>query len=145
MPSKLEEIEARRAARRAASDEKRSEQEATDLEAIEALEIQTGEELHTMSPSGGRFVPGVPVRIAFKAPSGDYYKRFCQQARKAGGNLEARGAAQDMLADVCWVYPPKDDAERRKAVLAAYPGVLVSIAIEAAKLAEFKADEEGKG
>lgn len=139
--STVAEIEARRAARRAVSDAARDEQEAKDLEAIDALEVASAENLGTMRVNG--YVPGQPVRVAFRAPSEAYYKRFCQQVRKAGPNLEARGAAQDMLAQVCWVYPAKP--EDQKAMVAAFPGTLVSIAIEVAKLAELNRDEEGKG
>ncbi len=139
--SKIEEIEARRAARRAATDEKRTEQEEKDLEAIEALEVKNDEPLKTMSAAG--FVPGLPVRVGFKAPSAEYYKRFCQQVRRAGSNLEARGSAQDLLGASCWVYP--EDKATRDSMLAAFPGILVSVALEATKLAELTAEDEGKG
>lgn len=139
--SKLEEIEARRAERKAKADAARDDQEASDLEAIEALEIGSGDSLSTLRVNG--FVPGQPVRVAFKAPSEAYYRRFCSMVRKAGPNLEARGAAQDLLAQSCWVYPA--DGAAQKAFLVAFPGTLVSIAIECAKLAELRSDEEGKG
>lgn len=136
----IADIEARRALRRQASDEKRAAQEEADLLAIEALEIAGDVELKTMSVAG--FSPGIPVRVAYKAPSAEYYKRFCQQVRRAGSNLEARGAAQDMLGESCWVYP--EDKDVRKAMLAAFPGTLVSIALGATKLAELESAEEVK-
>ncbi len=138
--SKLEEIEKRRSERRAASDEKRVEQEEKDLEAIEKIEIAEDVELHTLSVPN--FVPGLPVRVAYKAPSAEFYKRFSQQVRRAGTNGEARGAAQELLGESCWVYPAAD--EQRKAMKLAFPGTLISIAIKAAALAELTRAEEGK-
>lgn len=135
------EIENRRAERKAAAAKAREEQYAKDLEAIDAMEIESGEELATLKVAN--YKPGLPSLVGVKAPSEAYYKRFAQMIRKSGQNLEARAHAQDLLADSCWVYPKDDD--QRKAMKEAFPGVLVSIAVKAAELAELNADEEGKG
>lgn len=139
----IEEIEKRRAERRANHEGGQREQLAKDLEAIDKLEEASGEPLQTMSTNS--YKPGVPVKIAFRAPSALEYKRYCDQANKAlgKGDHTARLKAQELLAESCIEYPEKGDA--RKAMLEAFPGVLVSLAIEAAKMAELRAEDEGKG
>jgi hypothetical protein len=134
------EIEARRAERKAATQKAREEQYAKDIEAIDALEIESGEDLETLKVNS--FKPGLPTLVGVKAPTADYYKRFAQMIRKAGQNLEARAHAQDLLAESCWKYPT--DPETRKAMKEAFPGVLVSIAVKAAELAELNSEAEGK-
>ena len=140
----IEEIEQRRAARRATHDSARLEQERADLEAIDALEESLGEPLHTMTANG--FKPGVSVKIAFRTPSAVEYKRYLGMAGRAisANNSDARTKAQELLAVACWVYPAPD-SDARKTMLEAFPGVLVSLSIEAAKVAEMRAEEEGKG
>ncbi len=137
----ITEIEARRAERKAAAAKAREEQYAKDLEAIDALEVESGEEITTLKVNAHK--PGLPTLVGVKAPNETYYKRFAQMVRKAGQNLEARAHAQDLLAESCWAWP--SEADTRKAMREAYPGVLVSIAVKAAELAELAADEEGKG
>jgi len=140
----IEEIEARRAKRRADQDKARAEQELVDLEAIDALEAAQADPLYTMTANG--FKIGVPVKVAFRAPSALEYKRYCDMVGKAQAKSDtgARLKAQEMLATCCWVYPAPD-ADERKAVLDAFPGVLVSLAIECAKVAELRSEDEGKG
>ncbi len=140
----IEEIEKRRAARRASHDNDRLEQERVDLEAIDALEETLGEPLHTMTANG--FKAGVSVKIAFRAPTAIEYKRYLGMAGRAitANNSDARTKAQELLALACWVYPV-ENSDGRKAMLEAFPGVLVSLSVEAAKVAEMRAEEEGKG
>lgn len=142
--TKLEDVEKRRAALRDRHDSARKEQEVKDLEAILALEEAQGEPLHTMTANG--FKAGVSVKVAFRAPTALEYKRFCDMVGRAQqkGDSAARQKAQEVLADVCWEYPAKDSEERKK-MLDAFPGVLISMAIEAAKVAELASEEEGKG
>ena len=136
-------VEERRAERRAKHDEARDAQIDTDLEVIDAIEESTGEPLHTMTANS--FKPGAPVKAAFRAPSPVEYKRYCDMVGKAQqvSDSAKRQAAQEALAASCWVYPAKD-SEERKAMLAAHPGVLISLAIECAKVAELRAEDEGK-
>lgn len=142
--STVEEIEARRAARRTEHDKDRLAQEALDLEAIDALEAAAGEPLLTMTANG--YKAGASVKIAYRAPSPVEYKRYCDtvgRAQQRGDSIERR-KSQETLATSCWVYPePGTDA--RKAMLEAFPGVLISLAIEVAKAAEMRSEEEGKG
>ena len=138
----LEEIEQRRAARRAKNDDDRKAQEALDLEAIDALEAADGMPLHTMTANG--YKPGVAVKIAFRAPSAIEYKRYKDLVNRAGKDRpDERVKAQEQLAACCMVYPAADTAER-KALLDAFAGVLISLSIEAAKVAEARSEDEGK-
>lgn len=139
----LEEIEKSRADRQAKANAARAVQELVDLDAIDALEEQLGKPLHTMTCNA--FRPGVPVRAAFREPSAPEYKRYCDLVGQAqqNGDPTARRKAQEQLAEVCWAYPAKDSPER-KAMLEAFPGVLLSLAIEAAKVAELRSEAEGK-
>ncbi len=140
---KVSEIEARRAARKAAADESRAIQYAKDLEAIDALEAE--------NPSWGmldislrvtNFVPGVPCLVGVRSPNELEYKRFFQSINRAG-NADAKMMAHEQLAKTCWVYPENDDA--RKAMTSSNPGLIAGVGNLAIKLAELKSEEEGKG
>lgn len=136
--SPLEALEKKRADRKKSSAKAREDQYLIDLTALDKFEEDLGDGC-VSSLSTDAYVAGCPTMVILKAPSEQYYKRFVQQVRKAGANLEARGAAQDMLADSCWIYPAEKD-DRAK-MIAAFPGILTSVAVEAAKLAELS----GKG
>jgi hypothetical protein len=138
----LEEIEERRSARKALADKARLEQETRDMEAIDALEVEANESLHTMTANG--YKAGVPVKVAFRPPSAVEYKRYCDGISRSEKSPVDRRKVQEQLAHVCWVYPAKDTPDRA-AVLEAFPGVLISLAIEVAKVAEMAAESEGKG
>lgn len=140
----IEEIEKRRADRKASHDKARQDQEVVDLDAIDALEAISGEPFMTMSANG--FKAGVPVKVAFRSPSAIEYKRYCDMVGKAQAKNDplARRQGQELLALVCLVYPPSD-SDSRKALLDSFPGVLLSVAIECAKAAELRNEDEGKG
>lgn len=142
MDSKLKEIEKRRAERRDAQATAKAARELLDLEAIDALEAKSGEVLHTMSANA--FKVGHPVKIAFRCPEGEVYRRYQDQISRAEKNPTGKREAIELFARSCIAYPdPKGDGF--EAFLEAFPGVLVSVAIEAAKVAELRAEEEGKG
>lgn len=140
MSSKIEEIQKRRAERRQQHTEAEAEQFEKDLEALEKLEL----EHDSIVGVKVRFVPGQPTRAFLRAPTSAEYRRYRDLVGKAAvkKNVTGQTEAQDQLAKACWVYPtePKD----REAMLEEFPGLLASIVIEAAKLAEGKAEEEGK-
>lgn len=140
---KKEEIEARRAARAAKLSSARDDQEVADLEAIDALEFERGETFLTLTVN--KYVAGQPVKVAYKAPSSSEYRRYCDMLARATqkNDVLARKAAQELLAESCWVYP--SDKERRDSFKETHPGVLLSIAVECAKAAELRAEDEGKG
>lgn len=91
-----------------------------------------------------RFVPGHPTRAFLRAPSRAEYQRYRDTYAKAAEkkNTKAQTDAMDQLAKTCWVYPLEQ--KDRDAMLEEFPGLLASILIEATKLAEGKAEEEGK-
>ena len=139
MSDKSVEIEARRAQRKADADAAFASRNEADLEAIDELEAASGV-LTTLTT--GRAVEGLPVRVAIRAPNSMEYKRFAQQIRRAK-DKEEQAKAQDLLARSVLVYPADKELQDRMAD--AFPGLLMSIAVEAAKLVELQADAEGKG
>lgn len=138
-----EEIQEERAKRKELHAQAEQEQFATDLEALNDLEIEHGD--GTIGAVSVRFVQGFPTRAFFKTPSSIQYKRYVDQVHKAVDkkNTSAQRAAQETLAKSCWVYPK--DADAQAAMLESFPGLLTSIALAAASLAEGRAEEEGKG
>jgi hypothetical protein len=139
----VEELEAKRAARKADADKARSEQYAKDLAAVDALECEHADwGMLDISLRVTNFVPGVPSLVGVRAPKELEYKRFFQQINRAG-NADAKMAAHEQLAKTCWVYPPED--AQRKAMCEANPGLIAGVGNLAIKLAELKSDEEGKG
>jgi hypothetical protein len=138
----VSEAESRRAARRAEHERARDEQAEVDLVAIDALEAERGEPLHTMTAN--RFVAGVAYKVAFRAPTALEYKRYADMVGRAQakGDVAERKKGQEMLASAVIVYPA---GEALKTFTEAFPGVLLSVTIEAAKVAELRSEEEGKG
>lgn len=91
-----------------------------------------------------RFVKGVPTFALVRAPSSAEYKRYKSMAfNSADKKAESKIAATETLARACWVYP-KESAEQA-AMLEVASGLLSSISLAAQRLAEGKAEEEGKG
>lgn len=143
MTTRLEEIEAKRAERKAAHEAAEAEQFANDLEALDALEEEHGD--GTIGAIKVRFKKGQPTRAFFKTPTSAQYKRYLDCVHKGVDkkNLGKQREAQEQLARSCWVYP-KDEAAQA-AMLEDFPGLLTSMGLAAAALAEGKAEEEGKG
>lgn len=139
----IEEIEARRAERKKEHEKAEAEQFAIDLEALDALECEHGD--GTIGAIKVRFKKGQPTRAFYKTPTQAQYQRYKDQVHKAVDkkNLGSQRAAQELLARSCWVYP-KDEAAQSE-MLEAFPGLLTSIGLGAAALAEGKQEEEGKG
>lgn len=136
--SSLEEIEARRAARKEEQARARDMQKATDLEAIDALEVQYGD-------SNIRYVeipytPGLPVLAAVRCPKPIEIKRYRATVAPDPKSFAAK-AAEDLGA-ICLVYPAA--GEVRDQVLEARPGLLVGLGIEALGMSTGKAQDEGK-
>lgn len=139
----LEAIEARRAARRAASADARAAQFVIDMRALDALEEECGEAsvkaLHVKS-----YVKGLPTMVIVKSPGGtSYYKRFTDQVRAAKGNKQAEGAAQDMLARAVIAYPA--DEKVIAAMLDAFPNMLNDAASAAVEFVRVEGEDEKKG
>lgn len=141
---RIADIEAKRAARKAGLSADREAQFAADLEALDALECEHGDgKVERLAVD--RFVAPHPTFVVLKVPSSAQYKRFCDQASRAAkaNDPGARRTAENMLGEACWVYPATK--EQRDAMLEEFPGMLLSIAIRAAKLVEANEVEEGKG
>lgn len=142
MPT-VEEIEAKRAARKAETERLRAEQYAKDLEAVDALECENpGWGMLDISLRVTNLVPGIPSLAAVRSPKELEYKRFFQQINRAG-NADAKMAAHEQLAKACWVYPA--DAAERQAMCESNPGLLAGVGNLAIKLAEMQSADEGKG
>jgi hypothetical protein len=138
----VEELEAKRAARKAETDKARAEQYAKDLAAIDALECENlSGGMLDISLRVTNFVPGLPSLVGVRAPKEIEYKRFFQQINRAG-NADAKMAALEQMAKTCWVYPA--DEAQRKAMLEANPGLIACVGNLANKLAEMQTAEEGK-
>jgi hypothetical protein len=133
----IEEIEARRAERRARESEERDAQYALDLEALDAAEEEHGHSrvAHLAVP----FEPGLPTMVICRAPRPVELKRYKDALRKDRADMVA---ATDQLAVVCRIYPDRDIWER---LLERRPGLLTQLGGVAAKLALGVEAEEGKG
>ncbi len=93
-----------------------------------------------------RHVKGQPTRAYLRMPKPVEYKRFKDRIQRASGKKnesDEASASGEQLARACWVYPKSE--EEREAMLEAYPGILVTIAIAAAALAQGRSADEGKG
>lgn len=143
MSDTLEAIEARRAARKAATAEARAAQYVIDMAALDKLEEEHGEtNVKALHVKG--YIKGLPTFVVVKSPGGtSYHKRFCDQVRAANGNKQAEGAAQDMLARASIVYPA--EAEAQAAMVAAFPNMLNDVAGAAVEFVALRSEEEKKG
>lgn len=137
----IEEMEARLAEKREARAKAEEAQYERDLEARMGLEDEHG----TVAAVRVLFKAPHPTRAFLKTPTAAQYKRYVDQIGKAveKKNQKSQREAQEMLARSCWVYPA--DEKDRDAMLEEFPGLLTSIAIVAASLAEGKSEDEGKG
>jgi hypothetical protein len=144
--SALKEIEARRAAKRKASEAAHDAQAAIDLVAIDALEDEHGfENVAVMALPF--LAAGLPVRVAVKAPSPVLMKRYRDRLRPTRDrrNNEVPGdaaLAHEELGGACLIYPTTDVfaklAEQR-------PALQGQLGVQAALLAAAKEESEGKG
>jgi hypothetical protein len=107
MSAKRDEIEARRAARQVAADAARETQRDLDLEALDAAEVEHGN-------NGVVYVeiahePGLPTMVIGRLPDHNEMKRYRSQTRltKADGKVPDFAAAYDTVAASCRVYPPQ--------------------------------------
>jgi|SRR6185295_18233678 len=134
--SKIAAIEAKRAARKEATAKARDDQYAKDLERVDELETEHGDDQVGVLklPS---YEPGLPTLVVVRTPAPAIFNRFRQMVRKAGKNTEAMGAAKDLLASSCVAYPDEETYGRMKEV---WPSIHDNVGIEAIRLSE----SEGK-
>lgn len=121
--------------------QERKRQYVIDLKARIAAEEEHG---RCTAVQLSRFVKGVPTFALVRSPTTSEYKRYKAMAfSSADKKAEAKIAATELLARSCWVYP--SDSAQQAAMLDVASGLLSSISLAAQKLAEGKAEEEGKG
>lgn len=141
--SNLAELEEKQAARKAERQALADAQRAVDLEAKMALEDEYADTA-IASVGVSRFVSGQPTMAIVRMPKPEEYKRYLDQIHRGVDkkSLAAQRDAQTLLANSCWIYPR--EVEERKAMVAAFPGILTPLAVAASTLAEGKTEEEGK-
>jgi hypothetical protein len=127
-------IEARRAERKASTQTARDEQYEKDLVRVDELEAELGDDRVSIltTPS---FVVGLPTLVVVSTPAPLAFKRFRQMVRKAGQNIEAIGAARDLLASTCVAYPDDVTYARMKE---AWPSVHDNVGLAATDLGELE-------
>lgn len=137
--AELEEIQAKRQEEKAKVEDA---QRAIDLAARMELEDKFGA---IASVGVARFVQGHPTKAHVRTPEPVEYKKYLSQVHVGVDkkNLKLQREAQETLARVCWVYPAT--SEEREAMLEKFPGLLTSVGVAAAGLAEGRSEEEGKG
>jgi hypothetical protein len=135
----VEEIEKRRADRKAAIAKARAAQYEKDLVEVDKLEVEHGDDRVSVleTPS---FVAGLPTLVVLKTPGEDYFKRYrgkVRRARKPNGQVDtvAIGDAADELAECCIVYPDRETYQRMKAE---WPSIHDNVITEANRLGEAK-------
>ncbi|OFV81991.1 MAG: hypothetical protein A2Y78_00205 [Acidobacteria bacterium RBG_13_68_16] len=139
----MAEIQARRAATRAALEEARNTQLATDLEEIEAVELQYGPS--SVVVEHPVFAPGLPAAVAVRCPKTAEVKRYQDTIRPSKrGDMGDPIQAARQLGLVCLAYPPQD-SPLRAALLEQRPGIEVDFGNAAMRLVAAKAEDEGKG
>ena len=141
--AKIAEIEARRAARKAALAEQESAQRAVDLEALDAAEVEYGDSnvCHMDVP----YTPGMPTLVIARCPKPSEVKRYQDRVKpKANGKASPDApmdAARELTA-VVLVYPSKEVftelCEQR-------PSLDLQLGVEALGLAQASRVDEGKG
>jgi hypothetical protein len=145
-PATLADIRARRAKRAASIEAQREAQLVVDYEAIESIEDELGPSNVSVVELNA-FAPGLPAAFAVKvmppAVGKRYHDRLKPQQGRSGQMkpVDAISAVEEVGA-VCLVYPPA--GETRDALLDARPNLLAQAGGEAIKLAEGRAESEGK-
>ena len=128
----VEEIEARRAKRKETIAKAREEQYAKDLEEVDKLEMELGDDRVGVlkMPS---FVAGLPTLVVVRTPSSSVFNRFRSMVRAAGQKTIAIGAAKDLMASSCVAYP---NEETYKRMCEEWPSIHDNVGIEAIRLGE---------
>ena len=144
----IEEIEARRAARRAEHDKAHAEQYAKDFEALDKLEEEHGyERVLSVTLKGWRSGEGAATMIVVRVPRAReaIFKRFQQQVNSNKAGAKQKVEAAELLGSSCLLYPSKtDDPECHEATMDLAPGVLGHAAALIVEAVQGEAEEEGK-
>jgi hypothetical protein len=140
MSSRLDEIEAKRAARKAELQAQADEQRVTDIEALNDAEIQHGDT--NVCSVDVPFTPGLPTLCIGRLPSGIELKRYRASLKVNGQQVDIAAAneAAAQLGRTVRVYP---DAETFAKMCEARPDLASQLGSRATKLAQGKAVAEG--
>lgn len=141
MTQTIEEIEARRSARKAEIAKQRAVQLAVDLEALDALEVEHGDG-SVRRVDVERFTPGMPTLVVVRAPTRAEFKRYQDGCKGIGGQKGDALAAANLICETCLVYPSREDFAK---LLEVSPGIQAIAGVAAVELSAGKAAEEGKG
>lgn len=133
----IEQIEREREARKEALREARAAQRAQDIEALNALEIEHGDE-NVASVPIDRFSPGVPTFVVVRALTKHELKRFRDRSKATDAAKAAEEAAESSV-----LYPSRD-GDVWRALLEAIPGIAVRAGVAAVQLAAGVDAAEGK-
>lgn len=142
--AQLAAIRAKRAARADAASAASDAQALIDETAIDEIEERLG--YGNVAALTVAHVPGLPTRLAVRAPKSGELKRYRDRLRpqKDRRNREiepdAFGAAEE-LAEVCLVYPDKETYER---LLVARPAAAMQLGVIASRLGSGKEEDAGK-
>jgi hypothetical protein len=138
--SPLEQVKAKRAARKAAACADEDLARAADLISIDALEVEHGDS--NVGVIHLPFTPNLPTCAAVRCPKPAEIKRFRDRVTpKHEKHTPDTAAAAEELAAVCRIFPDKD---AYATLCAARGGLAVQLGAKAMGLAIGKDDAEGK-
>jgi hypothetical protein len=137
MTETLEQVEARRAARKASLAASREAQRAVDVAALDAAEAEYGDE--SVVAIDVPFSPGLPTLAVARCPKPVELKVYRARLREATPNPIK--AAEELAANVV-VYPSGDALA---GLYAARPGLQVQLGVASLQLAIGREVEQGKG
>ncbi len=146
MTDALDKIEARRAARKADLQAQADAQRATDMQALDDLEVEHGDT--NVCRVDVPYTPGLPTMAVARLPKGIELKRYRSALKVDGQKVDVAAAneAAALLGKTVVVYPdPK--TEEGKAMFSlmceARPDLASQLGSRATKLASGKAEAEG--
>lgn len=139
---KIAEIEKRRAERKEGIATQRAVQYAIDLEALDNAEQERGDG-NVGVAEVARWIPGHPTMVLVRMPTGVEFKRYQDTVKPQGDKRYGDVVkAASQLADVCVIYPAKEDYARMRE---AFPGIHTAAGATAANMCGEREKEEGKG
>jgi hypothetical protein len=141
MAETVEEIEARRAERKAETKRKFDAQKVKDLAELEKLEAEHGDELIDYIELE-RYADGFPVLVVVRMPKPGEFKRYQQRCSSMQKNPFVATEAANELGLVCALYPAREALQQLDELR---NGVIAAAGVAAARMTGAKVREEGKG